>query len=231
MKSGFGLMLWLLLGLGGCCIGRHSAVEGRLVDGAGNPVANVKIAASQVHPIKGYERSEAVTKSDGTFRLRRLLPSSVYVLKPVSGEWTCETTAQVKSAPRGLTAIMPSPLLLRFTVSPEGVITDALTSLEWIVGPDRDLNYDEATRWVAECEVAGGGWRMPTRQELAELYLGDSGRANLDPAFRMTGWWVWSEPQDASSAWHFRFNNGTEDSLRRHLSSISRGFGVRQSAR
>lgn len=76
------MMLLLTLWLAACNGGRQSAVEGKLVDWNGQPVAGVKIMASQVQPIKGYEQFEAVTKSDGTFHLRGLFPSSVYVLKP-----------------------------------------------------------------------------------------------------------------------------------------------------
>ncbi|MHB8765377.1 MAG: Lcl C-terminal domain-containing protein, partial [Deferrisomatales bacterium] len=58
----------------------------------------------------------------------------------------------------------------RFTVSQDGVIADGMMGLEWAVGPDRDTTYGQAQQWVANLAVAGGGWRMPTRRELATLY-------------------------------------------------------------
>ncbi|MCG2774886.1 MAG: carboxypeptidase-like regulatory domain-containing protein, partial [Desulfobacterales bacterium] len=96
----WGLMLLLTLWLAACSGGKQSAVEGKLVDWNGKPVAGVKILASQVQPIKGYEQFEAVTKSDGTFRLSGPFPSSQYVLKPWSDKWTCKTAVQLVSAPQ-----------------------------------------------------------------------------------------------------------------------------------
>ncbi len=68
---------------------------------------------------------------------------------------------------------------------------------------------------------------MPTRQELATLYQEGIGERNMDPAFRMTGWWVWAEPRDSSSAWNFYFARGKEFWLNRNLSRNNRVFGVR----
>lgn len=115
----------------------------------------------------------------------------------------------------------------RFTVSEEGVIADSRTKLEWIAGPDRDTNYAEAEQWVANCNVAGGNWRMPTVQELATLYQKGIGEQNMDPAFRTTGWWVWAEPRDSSSAWDFYFLGGKESWGSRGFSYGYRVFGMR----
>ena len=55
-------ILLLVLALAACGGGKHSAVEGKLIDWNGKPVAGVKITAAQVQPIKGYEQFEATTK-------------------------------------------------------------------------------------------------------------------------------------------------------------------------
>ena len=57
----------------GC--GQKSGLEGKVVDEKGEPIANVKIIAKQVKPIKGYEQFEATTDSDGTFSFGKLFPS------------------------------------------------------------------------------------------------------------------------------------------------------------
>ncbi|HNR29686.1 MAG TPA: DUF1566 domain-containing protein, partial [Candidatus Hydrogenedentes bacterium] len=206
-----------------------SAVEGKLVDGNGKPMAGVKITAAQVQPIKGYEQFEAVTGSDGSFRIRGLFPSSQYVLKPWSDKWTCESAVvRLDSAPQGETSVLSSPMIVRFTLSGEGVVADSQTGLEWVAGPDRDTNYAQAEQWVAGCNVAGGGWRMPTRQELATLYQEGIGERNMDPAFRTTGWYVWAEPGASSSAWGFGFFHGREF---RTDSDNGRVFAVRSRSR
>ena len=115
----------------------------------------------------------------------------------------------------------------RLTVSSEGAITDTKTGLEWVVGPDRDITYADAEKWVAACKVAEGGWRMPTWKELQALYQQGLGKRNMDPAFATTGWWVWAEPRDTVTAWHFRFLDAIEDFYRRDKSDDFRVFGVR----
>lgn len=247
-KGGEDHEVWIgmCIGLGACGSGKQSAVEGKLVDWNGKPVAGVKITASQVQPIKGYEQLEAVTKSDGAFLIKGLFPSSAYVLKPWSDKWTSETAVNMETAPRGETAVLPKPMVIdrafskgngalvidlatgktRFTVSTDGVIKDSATGLEWVVGPDRDTNYSQAEHWVASLTVAGGGWRMPTRQELRSLYMQGVGQRNMDPAFKTTGWWVWAEPRASSSAWAFSFSYGNEDWLYRNAPD-GRVFGVR----
>ena len=46
-----------------------------------------------------------------------------------------------------------SPFTVRFMVSSDGAIADSRTGLEWVVGPDRDMNYAQAEQWVANCKV------------------------------------------------------------------------------
>lgn len=242
------LIMFVTLLLGACGVGKQSAVEGKLVDAKGNPISGVKITASQVQLIKGYEQFEAVTKPDGTFRIGGLFPTSTYILKPWSDKWTCETAVELDSAPQGETAILPEPMKIneaysrkngslvldlitgatRFDVSSDGVITDSQTNLEWVVGPDRNTDYAQAERWLAGCTVAGSGWRMPTRQELGGLYQKGIGELNMDPVFKTTGWYVWGEPRDSSSAWGFFFIGGRESwNGRTNCGTGNRVFGVR----
>lgn len=247
-------LLLLVVGVGACNGGKQSAVEGKLIDWNSKPVAGVKIIAAQVQliKIKGYEQLEAVTSSDGSFKIKGLFPSSAYVLKPWSDKWTCKTEeVELVSAPQGETAVLPDAMKIaqayakndgslvvdlatgktRFTLSKDGALTDSLTNLEWVIGPDKDTNYAQAEQWVATCGVAGDGWRMPTKAELNTLYQPGIGERNMDPAIKTTGWWVWAGPRDSSSAWDFYFYNGSEGSDSRDNSDDSRVFGVRSRPR
>jgi len=94
----------------------------------------------------------------------------------------------------------------RFTVSDLGVIYDSETGLQWVVGPDKEMPYEPARQWVTACNTAGGGWRMPTRKELRTLNQKELKNRPLDPAFKITGWAVWAEPRDDSSAFYFIFS-------------------------
>lgn len=52
-----------------------------------------------------------------------------------------------------------------------GIIKDTKTGLEWIVGPDRDTNWYEAKDWAESLAIDGGGWGMPARNQLKDLYI------------------------------------------------------------
>jgi len=71
-----------------------------------------------------------------------------------------------------------------------GVVRDTKTGLEWVAGPDKDTNWDVAKRYVENLTVAGGGWRMPTIEELETLYEGGRGSRNMTPLLKTTGWYV-----------------------------------------
>jgi uncharacterized caspase-like protein len=76
-----------------------------------------------------------------------------------------------------------------------GIVKDTKTGLEWVVGPDRDMNRNEAKAWVESLNVGGGGWRLPTLEELKGLCEKGKGTRNMTPLLKTTGWAVWpSEP-------------------------------------
>jgi hypothetical protein len=116
----------------------------------------------------------------------------------------------------------------RYEKYASGVVLDTKNGLEWYTGPDKDMNWNEAKRWVANLSVAGGGWRMPTMKELKTLFQKGAGPRNMSPLLKTTGWWVWSgEKRSSSSAWRFGFGLGTEGWHDRRPSSTRRGFAVR----
>jgi Caspase domain/Protein of unknown function (DUF1566) len=111
-----------------------------------------------------------------------------------------------------------------------GVVYDKTTGLEWYAGPDKATNWFEAKKWVESLNVAGGGWRMPTREELKTLYKKGVGERNMTPLMKNTGWWVWSgEITGSSEAWLFYFIFGRESTRSLSDSNLEdgRGFAVR----
>lgn len=107
---------------------------------------------------------------------------------------------------------------------------DRNTGLEWLAGPDEDTTWYDAKRWIESLTaVAGGGWRMPTREELKTLYEKDKGTRNMTPLLKTTGWWLWSgETKGSASAWGFFFHNGEAGwGLRDSYGFGGRGFAVR----
>jgi hypothetical protein len=117
----------------------------------------------------------------------------------------------------------------RYWVSQDGVIHDTKTNLEWLVGPDKNTTWDDVKAWVDSLTVGGGGWRMPTKEELLQLYQNGKGTRNIDPVFQTTGWWVWTgQLEDSSRAWEVYFVNGYVGCYdRSNLSKAYRGFSVR----
>jgi Caspase domain/Protein of unknown function (DUF1566) len=108
-----------------------------------------------------------------------------------------------------------------------GVVYDKNTGLEWYAGPNKDRNWYLAKHWIKNLNVAGGGWRMPTRQELKTLYKKGAGPHNMTPLLQTTGWWVWSgETKGSSSAWNFGFGYGKEEWDTRS-NAYFRSFAVR----
>ena len=116
----------------------------------------------------------------------------------------------------------------RFTRYGNGVIFDSQTDLEWYVGPDRRLDWQEAKAWVENLTVAGGGWYMPTRDELRALYQKGAGSRNIDPLFVTTGWYVWSRDRFLGFMRALKFKNGhTVDYKMWHPNPDLRAFAVR----
>ena len=117
----------------------------------------------------------------------------------------------------------------RYKRSEAGVILDTKTNLEWYVGPDKDTTWDAAKAWTYRLNVDGGGWRMPSIEELKGLYQQGKGDRNMDPVFKTTGWWIWSgslidDPYARSLT--FRYYGGELEYARRN-SLDGRGFAVR----
>ncbi len=55
-------------------------------------------------------------------------------------------------------------------------------------------------------DLDGGGWRMPTMDELQSLYRPRSTYYNRTPLLKCTGFRVWSgEAKDSSEAWYMEF--------------------------
>ncbi|MBL1178662.1 Lcl domain-containing protein [Pantanalinema sp. GBBB05] len=126
-----------------------------------------------------------------------------------------------------------------------GSIIDNSTSLEWFIGPDRNMTWDESRDWVKNltaCE-GRGQWRLPQINELASLYNeaytagkgyftgGQYFPAHIHPIFADIGGgsWVWSsETLGSNHVRSYNFNQGVEVEFPRNNKTYSiRVFAVR----
>ena len=214
-----------------------ASLEGRVVDSAGLPASAVIVTAHQAQPLKGYDRFETTTTSDGSFQFKRLYPHSIYVLSFRGKTWETKADTTIQSAPAGETSLLPEPVVVtfvfnnqgspvdlrtgraRFIKSSDGVITDTQNGVKWFSPQEQDMSWDSANAWAAGLTVAGGGWRMPTLTELSTInYTGkdvpNAYRHKVPPIFRMGGGeylevkWVWSSQQRGTrSAFIYNFQS------------------------
>jgi len=117
----------------------------------------------------------------------------------------------------------------RFELLKNGVVYDTSTGLEWFGGPDRDTTWDDAKSWVENLKADGGGWRMPTRQEVKAIYQKGVGNRSLTLLFKMSGWWIWTgETKEGWAAYAIAFDDGGVEGWRGRVGAGSaRGFAVR----
>jgi len=121
----------------------------------------------------------------------------------------------------------------RFTKDSHDIITDKQTGLQWYMRPGSDISWPQAKSWAKNLRVGGGGWRMPTSNDLEKLVgpKQPDGISYLDPFFSQKGKfiWVWvGEIRHSPSAWFFSFRDG-EDNWRfsRTRDYYARAFAVR----
>jgi hypothetical protein len=92
----------------------------------------------------------------------------------------------------------------RFTLN-DGVIYDLQLGIQWAPAPDRTMNHYQAKNYARNLNLAGGGWHLPTMQQLKSLY-DPSKHGGVDPEFNVGEYWIWtSEVDGPSGAWDCNF--------------------------
>lgn len=81
----------------------------------------------------------------------------------------------------------------RYEKLKNGIVYDKKTDLEWVVGPDKCTYGHTAKYWVAHLDLDGGGWRMPSKDELKGLYKKGFGSRNMVPFLVTKGWKIYSK--------------------------------------
>ena len=207
-----------------------TAVEGKVVDGRGQPMTNVTVTAKLANVIPDYAQFETTTGADGGFRFEKLFPGGEYVFVPSSAEWSTSTRKDFQAGAEQQT--LQILLSVRYTMSKARVITDSKTGLQWT--PDllqAGISWEKAQAYVAQLNHGGfSGWRLPTREELRSLYDAEGGAHYIDSMFQLGDCCFWSGEFDgAKSAWAFSFYYGDDLSATRNRSDNNyiRVFAVR----
>lgn len=115
----------------------------------------------------------------------------------------------------------------QFVKYENGVIYDKRTKLEWVVGPDQDMNWDEANTWAKNLKIQGKPWRLPSISELARLYTID--KDGYKTNILMNSYqWLWSSDNSyATAKCVMFFGNGGWTQVDRRESISRRAFAVR----
>ena len=130
----------------------------------------------------------------------------------------------------------------RWEFKEKGVIVDAFSGLQWTQRDNLgDITWPDAKAYCDTLPLAGGGWRLPTMQELSQVYTaGRDGTTpcgesvcKVSPKFYLTNVWFWSNELTASSdgssgAWGILLRNGNRDVTTLSDSGIPRALCVRR---
>lgn len=103
-----------------------------------------------------------------------------------------------------------------------GVVRDKKTGLEWLTGSGWHMKWNKTKPWIEGLSlIFGGGWRMPTIDELRTLYVEGYGIRNLTPLLAATSWEIWSgEEAHSDKALAFNFRYGRETSEQRKTTHV-----------
>jgi hypothetical protein len=195
------------------CTSNKAEIAGKVVDWKGQAMSGVKVTAQQLHPSKGYEQFETTTDSDGIFHFHKAYPNSEYAISMAADQWKTEQRIIVQSGTKGKKNTPMVTIVIRFTVSNDGVITDTRTGMQWIPIPDYTFSWDGAISHVQNLRTGGySDWRLPSRAELRQLFDGSS-RNEITATFHIgANTWVWSsEPHDSQAIWRLNLLTGAED--------------------
>lgn len=115
----------------------------------------------------------------------------------------------------------------RWKLVKPGVVEDTFTGAQWTQRDSMgNVNWNQAKAHCSDLSLDGGVWRLPTMNELSQVYSGSSGnkvscgdsQCTASGHFYLTGLWFWSSEQgnDSSAAWIFSLINGA-----RHSEAVS----------
>ena len=113
----------------------------------------------------------------------------------------------------------------RFIVDANGIATDSQTGFQWVAGPDEDMDWPAAKQWIANLELDGGGWRMPSVTELQILL--ELGQPDFIPYEGMAFWSGDTVDEAAEEIWVFSPEMGFEAPVPPFVSPFNRALAVR----
>lgn len=136
----------------------------------------------------------------------------------------------------------------RWQIAGEGVLLDRSTHLLWTRSDSaRDVSWEGAKAYCSSIALGSGGWRLPSVDELARVYLPDADTVEcgsfldktfpckVSPLFRLSGPWFWSatpsppaQADGAARAWDINLINGMRHPFQTGNAEYGRALCVRE---
>ena len=152
------------------CSEKKAGIEGKIVDGQGQPISGITVIFKQVQESKGYEQFETKTLVNGVFRIDGVMPASEYIITPVSDNWKTKVTTKITTSAEGQILAISDPIVVRFNTLKDGTVVDTKTGLQWLMMGITDLNSGNVLDAVKNIKEGGfTDWRLPTKTELLQL--------------------------------------------------------------
>ena len=214
MKIAYRLFLFLLISAFLFSCGEKKAgVEGKLLNGRGQPLSGITLIFKQVQPSKGYEQLETKTLADGAFRIDGVMPASEYIIAAVSDNWKTKVTTKITTLSEGQSLVLSRPIVIRFNVMKDATIVDTKTGLQWLILSIPDLNSSNVLNAVKNIKEGGfTDWRLPTKVELSELQetpAAPTTQPETGLVQKSCCAWV-AEPNTENIEWKFYVDDGND---------------------
>ncbi|MCP3875364.1 MAG: DUF1566 domain-containing protein [Desulfobacteraceae bacterium] len=71
-----------------------------------------------------------------------------------------------------------------------GIVFDKKTRLEWFAGPNKNMAFSKARKWIKDLDINNRDWRLPTKKELQSIYKKGEGRSNCTPLLIDSDPWI-----------------------------------------
>jgi len=115
-----------------------------------------------------------------------------------------------------------------YDVLENGVIKDTELGLEWKMASNSDITWNQAKAWAQNLKLDGGGWRMPTEDELERFYHKGVKPRNITVLIIFDGYPFWTTETKGSDGRFIYFADPTSgDWYTRDGSSSMRAIAVR----
>jgi hypothetical protein len=231
----------VLVGLGaiGCAAMATTPVTGLISSDVAGPVGATgdslgcnsvgRATAESIMGLVAYGDAsiEAAARAGGITRIHHVDYESTNIL----GLYATFTTVVYGYGPHSGESVADSPSETASTTSIAVGSTEGPTARsafeyngsEWMVGPDRNTTWNQASEWAAGLD---GGWRLPTPRELRSLYESGVELGSWGP-FENGGMYVWTSESTGSTATNFNFKYGQERRNAKDYAEHGRAFAIR----